>query len=117
QPALWQQDHVADGFEWLGGPQSAADASVLAFIRWSTSGDPVVVLVNFSGAPVHDYRTGLPRTGRWRELLNTDAAEFAGSGVGNLGAVDAGDEPFAARPASAVLTLPPLAALWLAPED
>jgi 1,4-alpha-glucan branching enzyme len=55
----------------------------------------------------------MPSAGRWDEILNTDAAEFGGSGVGNLGGVDVEDVPWGGRPASVELTLPPLAALWL----
>ena len=59
---------------------------------------------------------GLPAGGRWREVINTDAAEYGGSGVGNLGAVEAVAEPWHGRPFSAAVTLPPLGVLWLAPE-
>jgi len=123
EPALWQQDAVPQGFEWLDG--SAAAESVVAFLRWPEGerpegerpGDdgPVAVLANFSGVPIEGYRVGLPFAGRWAEILNTDAQEFGGSGVGNYGAVTADDEPWAGRPASARLTLPPLGALWLRP--
>jgi 1,4-alpha-glucan branching enzyme len=58
----------------------------------------------------------LPEGGRWREVLNTDAAEYGGSGIGNLGAVDAVEELLHGRPFSAGVTLPPLATVWLAPE-
>jgi 1,4-alpha-glucan branching enzyme len=63
--------------------------------------------------PIGPYRVGLPAVGRWDEIVNTDAEEFGGSGVGNLGGVTAIDAPWAHRPASAEITLPPLAALWL----
>jgi len=69
--------------------------------------------MNFSGNPVGPYRIGLPFAGVWEELLNTDAVDFGGSGVGNYGAVTATDVPWAGRPASATLTLPPLGGLWL----
>ncbi|HEY5356990.1 MAG TPA: alpha amylase C-terminal domain-containing protein, partial [Streptosporangiaceae bacterium] len=84
-------------------------------------GDPaggvVACIVNFSAEPHERYRVGLPRAGRWRELLNTDAAIYGGSDVGNLGGVEAIDEPWHGMPASALLTLPPLGMLWLAPES
>ena len=70
-------------------------------------------MVNFGGNPVGPYRVGLPTAGRWDEVLNTDALEFGGSGVGNFGGVDADDTPWHGRPASVELTLPPLAAVWL----
>ncbi|MCY0609748.1 alpha amylase C-terminal domain-containing protein, partial [Klebsiella pneumoniae] len=67
------------------------------------------------GAKQRDYRLGLPRAARWREVLNTDATIYHGSGIGNLGGVDATDDPWHGRPASAVLVLPPTSALWLTP--
>jgi 1,4-alpha-glucan branching enzyme len=81
-------------------------------------GGPRVIacVANFSGGPHTEYRLGLPHAGRWRELVNTDAADYGGSGVGNLGMIEAVPEPWHGQPASAVLTLPPLAVLWLAPE-
>lgn len=113
-PALWEQDNDAKGFEWLDGGNSLQN--VIAFIRWSKSGKPLVGIFNFSGNPVGPYRIGLPWAGVWDEVVNTDAAEFGGSGVGNFGSVTAVDEPFHGRQASAELTLPPLAGLWLAPR-
>ncbi|MBD8466651.1 1,4-alpha-glucan branching protein GlgB [Plantibacter sp. CFBP 8798] len=110
-PALWALDHDAAGFEWL----DAGDAqnSVLSFLRWDDDGNVIAALVNFSGAPVGPYRVGLPRAGRWEELLNTDAVEYGGSGVGNYGSIEASASPWAGRPASAELTLPPLGMIWL----
>ena len=69
-----------------------------------------------SGGPHEDYRLGLPFGGRWRELVNTDAEAYGGSGVGNQGAVFAEDVPWHGRPYSALVRVPPLGALWLAPE-
>jgi 1,4-alpha-glucan branching enzyme len=109
--ALWQQDNVETGFEWLEAGDAAHN--VIAFLRWSKDGQPIAVIMNFSGNPVGPYRIGLPSAGVWEELLNTDAVDFGGSGVGNYGAVTATDVPWAGRPASAELTLPPLAGLWL----
>jgi 1,4-alpha-glucan branching enzyme len=108
---LWSRDNDPDGFEWLDAGD--AEHNVVSFLRWDNHGNPVAVLMNFSGAPVGPYRVGLPFAGTWDEILNTDAAEYGGSGVGNYGAVTAVDEPWGGRPASAELTLPPLAGLWL----
>jgi 1,4-alpha-glucan branching enzyme len=110
EPSLWQQDNVPGGFEWLEGGDAANN--VVSFLRWDSEGQPIAVFMNFSGRPVA-YRTGLPFAGVWDELLNTDAAEYGGSGVGNYGSVTAHEEPWAGRPASADVTLPPLAGLWL----
>jgi 1,4-alpha-glucan branching enzyme len=73
-------------------------------------------IINFSGRPHMRYKVGLPRAGRWREIVNTDAFGYGGSGVGNLGSIEALPEPYHGQPASAVMTLPPLGALWLVPE-
>ncbi|MBF4565272.1 1,4-alpha-glucan branching protein GlgB [Plantibacter sp. VKM Ac-2876] len=110
-PALWALDHDAAGFEWLDAGDS--QNSVLSFLRWDDDGNVIAALVNFSGAPVGPYRVGLPRAGRWEELLNTDAVEYGGSGVGNYGSIEASASPWAGRPASAELTLPPLGMIWL----
>jgi 1,4-alpha-glucan branching enzyme len=71
---------------------------------------------NFSPVPRESYRVGMPRPGRWRELLNTDSAYYGGSGVGNLGGVEAEEVPWHDQAFSARLTLPPLSAVWLVPE-
>jgi len=110
-PALWSRDNEPGGFEWLDAGDAAHN--VISFLRWDHDGNPIAVLMNFSGTPVGPYRVGLPFAGEWEELINTDASEYGGSGVGNYGAVHATDEPWAGRPASAELTLPPLAGLWL----
>jgi 1,4-alpha-glucan branching enzyme len=70
---------------------------------------------NFAGSEHSGYRLGLPMPGRWREVLNTDATVYNGSGIGNLGGVDATEDPWHGRPASAVLVLPPTSVLWLEP--
>ncbi|HOB57038.1 MAG TPA: 1,4-alpha-glucan branching protein GlgB, partial [Rhodoglobus sp.] len=90
--ALWEQDNSPAGFEWIDGGNSAQN--VVAFVRWSTSGSPLVGVFNFSGNPVGPYRLGMPFGGVWNEIINTDAVEFGGSGVGNFGAVTALDEPW-----------------------
>jgi len=78
--------------------------------------DVIACIANFSAVPHLKYRVGLPRAGRWREVLNTDAADYGGSGVGNMGGVEAVPEPWHGRPASATITVPPLGVLWLTPE-
>lgn len=110
-PVLWALDNDSAGFEWLDG--GAAEHNVVSFLRTDGNGNLFACLFNFAGVPQNDYRIGLPHAGRWREILNTDAADFGGSGVGNLGGIDAIDLPWAGRAASATVTLPPLAGLWL----
>jgi 1,4-alpha-glucan branching enzyme len=113
EPALWQRDFVAEGFQWIDA--NDADNSVLSFLRRSATGDRVLACVaNLTPVPRPGYRIGLPRAGRWVTVLNTDAAELGGSGVG-LDEVVAGDEPWHGLDHSAVLDLPPLGVLWLVP--
>ncbi|WP_350349683.1 1,4-alpha-glucan branching protein GlgB [Agromyces sp. G08B096] len=109
-PALWQLDDDSEGFQWVEG--GAAAENVVAFLRFDRDRTPLLCIVNFAGVPHHGFRLGLPQPGRWTEVLNSDAAEYGGSGVGNLGAVDATDALWAGRPASATFTLPPLGAVW-----
>jgi 1,4-alpha-glucan branching enzyme len=111
QPSLWSRDNEPGGFEWLDGGD--AEHNVVSFLRWDNHGGPIAVLMNFSGNPVGPRRVGLPLAGTWDEILNTDAAEYGGSGVGNFGAVTATEHSWAGRPASAEITLPPLGGLWL----
>jgi 1,4-alpha-glucan branching enzyme len=116
EPALWEVDFRAEGFQWLVG--DARDDNVLAYARLSADGSRVLAcLVNFSPVVRHGWRMPLPLGGAWREVLNTDATAYGGSGVGNLGRVDAVAEPLHGRPVSAAGTLPPLAAIWFAPAD
>ncbi len=112
--ALWALDSEPAGFEWIDGGNSSDN--VIAFLRHGHDGRPIAAIHNFSGRPVHDYRIGLPEAGAWTELVNSDASEYGGSGVGNLGTVHATEDAFGGRPASATLTIPPLAGLLLTPE-
>jgi 1,4-alpha-glucan branching enzyme len=128
-PALWELDSSPEGFGWIDS--NDAQGNTLSFLRLAatpgttdagtaTQGDThrtVACIANFSAMPHADYRVGLPHAGRWREILNTDAAVYGGSGVGNLGSIEAGSEPWHGRPASALVTLPPMGVLWLAPEE
>jgi 1,4-alpha-glucan branching enzyme len=116
EPALWERDFDGDGFRWIDF--SDADANVLSFLRLSADGSRVLACVaNFSATPKQDYTVGLPRGGEWREILNTDAAELGGSGLGNAGRVWASDQPWQGLEHSATLVLPPLAVLWLVPAS
>ncbi|MCW4355442.1 1,4-alpha-glucan branching protein GlgB [Hoyosella sp. YIM 151337] len=115
--ALYAGDNSPEGFTWIDA--NDAGRSVLSFIRFdpvSPDSQPVVCIANFSGTPHHDVRVGLPRAGRWREAVNTDATDYGGSGVGNMGAVEATSEEWNGQPASAVVQVPPLGVLWLIPE-
>jgi len=116
-PAMWSQDATPDGFSWIDA--NDAHGNTLSFLRFGSQdhGVPVMACVaNFSPTPHLNYRIGLPLAGRWREVINTDAAGYGGSGMGNLGAVTAVPRPWHGRPASASIVLPPLAVLWLTPD-
>ncbi|PZG01438.1 1,4-alpha-glucan branching protein GlgB [Micromonospora deserti] len=110
-PALWAQDTEPAGFRWIAGDDVANNT--VSFVRIAPDGSTLVCVANFSALPLRDYRIGLPAAGTWREVLNTDAHHYGGSGVGNLGAVPAEDVPWQGFPASAALQVPPLGALWL----
>jgi 1,4-alpha-glucan branching enzyme len=110
-PALWRDDFEPAGFSWIDA--NDAFGNVISFLRFGEPFPVLACIVNFSGEPHYDYRVGLPRTGTWREVINTDVTNYGGSGVGNYGRVTAVADPWHGRPASAVLTLPPLATLWL----
>jgi 1,4-alpha-glucan branching enzyme len=115
-PALWDCDVSPAGFQWVDADDS--DQSVISFLRLPADGDvgrSVLCVANLTPVPRHGYRIGLPQCGRWSEVVNTDAADFGGSGAGNLGAVEAEERPWHGRPCSAELTLPPLGVLWLTP--
>jgi 1,4-alpha-glucan branching enzyme len=116
-PALWSQDTSPDGFGWIDS--NDAHGNVVSFLRFGAQehGAPVLACIaNFSPTPHNNYRVGLPLAGRWREVLNTDATGYGGSGMGNLGSVQAVNRPWHGRPASAEIVLPPLSVLWLTPE-
>ena len=113
RPALWSQDTLPRGYSWIDANDSANN--VLSFLRFGADGSVMACVFNFAGAEHSRYRLGLPRAGTWREVLNSDATVYNGSGIGNLGAVRAVDEPWHGRPASAQLVLPPNGAIWLEP--
>jgi len=114
EPALHQVDFDTGGFEWVDCHD--ADASVLSFLRIPRKGPPVLVVCNFTPVPRANYVVGVPEGGYWRELLNGDAVQYGGSGVGNYGGVDAAPVPAHGRFHSLSLTVPPLAALYFKPE-
>src|SRR4029077_5605380 len=124
-PALWQLDSVPEGFSWIDAHD--AQGNTLSFLRMSEPAAPagkvsglapaaaaadsgedgrdvIASIANFSALPHLKYQIGLPRAGRWREVLNTDAALYGGSGVGNLGGIEGGPEPHPGRTASAIIT-------------
>lgn len=115
-PALHATDHDPAGFEWIECDN--ADESTLAFLRRSPDGKrEVAVALNFTPVPRVSHVIGVPHGGTWREVLNTDAAEYWGSGMGNLGGVEAEAMPAHGRPWSLHIVLPPLGAVVFAHEE
>jgi len=110
-PALWQRDDSPAGFEWLDANDSASN--IFSWLRWDEAGSCVAVAVNMSPVPRTTYRMALPFAGEWTELINTDAAHYGGTGLGNLGTVTAYPQAWNGRPASADIVLPPLSAVYL----
>jgi 1,4-alpha-glucan branching enzyme len=114
-PALYEVDFDPSGFRWLEANDSTNN--VVAFARLDAKGEqPVVCVLNLSPVARYDYRVGMPLCCRWKELVNTDSDYYGGSGVGNLGGVEAESVPWHDQPFSAFVTLPPLAAVWFVPE-
>jgi 1,4-alpha-glucan branching enzyme len=114
EPALHRLDFDKAGFEWIDGNDS--DNSVLTFLRWPGDGPPVLVACNFTPVVREGYQVGVPLAGAWREILNSDSPLYGGSGVGNLGRVEALASPWHGRAHSLRLTLPPLSVVLFAPE-
>jgi len=110
EPALHLQDFEAQGFEWIDCHD--VTQSTLSYLRHGAEHSLLVVL-NFTPVVRHGYRVGVPRPGRYEELLNSDAAIYGGSNVGNLGSLPAQATPWMGRSHSLSLTLPPLGALVL----
>jgi 1,4-alpha-glucan branching enzyme len=116
-PALWERDFSSAGFHWIDANDS--DQSVLSFLRIPASAraeDTVACVANLTPVPRHGYRLGVPAAGRWVEVLDTDFREFGGSGIANGEALTDGTA-WHGFDQSVVLTLPPLAVLWLAHAD
>jgi 1,4-alpha-glucan branching enzyme len=115
EPALHQKDFANDGFRWIS--RTDWEQSVIAFVRQGDeAAAPVVAVFNFTPLPRENYRVGVPRGGRWREVLNSDAPLYGGSGIGNFGGADATPMPYDNFSHSLSLTLPPLGALLFKPE-
>ncbi|GHE83714.1 MULTISPECIES: 1,4-alpha-glucan branching enzyme [Streptomyces] len=106
-PALWERDTSPEGFAWIDA--NAGEDNVLSFVRYDAKGAPLVVVCNFSPVVRHDYRVAVPeRIGVLREVLNTDAEQYGGSGV-------SGGELVKPEADGLRMTLPPLATVWLRP--
>jgi 1,4-alpha-glucan branching enzyme len=112
EPALHARDCDPAGFRWIVGDD--ADNSIYVYARFAADNDaPIVVILNMTPTPQTGYQIGLPRAGRWQEILNSDAERYGGGNIGNGGWVDGQTMPANGQPASAHVTIPPLAALVL----
>jgi 1,4-alpha-glucan branching enzyme len=115
EPALWKGDYEPHGFQWVDCSDTAN--SVLSFLRRTAEPpDELLVVMNLTPVTRPKYRVGLPRAGRWHEVLNTDAATYGGGNAGNLGGVQAEALAWQDQSCSAEFTLPPLGVLVFKPE-
>ncbi|WGE49135.1 1,4-alpha-glucan branching protein GlgB [Actinobacillus equuli] len=110
-PALYQLDHEPSGFEWL--VVDDWQQSVFAFERKAKDGSSVIVISNFTPIVRHNYRIGVAQDGIYKEMLNSDAAYYAGSNVGNYGEILCEEEPSHGKPYSLSVSLPPLATIFI----
>ena len=111
EPALHELDVEPGGFEWV----DCADweKSIISFLRiGKTAGDYLLVVCNFTPVMRYDYRVGVPTGGYWKEVLNSDAGEYGGSGHGNLGGINAMPVPYHGRYHSFPLIVPPLGIIF-----
>jgi len=113
EKSLFEKDFSMEGFRWI--QRGDWEQSVVSFLRQADDAQPVAVVCNFTPVPRHNYRLGVPHGGRWRERLNSDAADYGGSGQGNLGVLDAAPVAAHGFAQSLELRLPPLAVLILTP--
>ncbi|MBV9103936.1 MAG: alpha amylase C-terminal domain-containing protein, partial [Candidatus Eremiobacteraeota bacterium] len=111
-PALFELDCERDGFAWID-PDNA-EQSIFSYLRFAADGTFVAVVVNFTPVVRTDFRLGVPQGGPYREVLNTDATVYGGSGVLNEGTLQSEAVRWNGREHSLVLTVPPLAAVVLA---
>ena len=115
EPALHERDCDAEGFRWVDC--NDAEKSLISFTRRGRSTDDIVLVVcNFTPVPRENYRLGVPRGGYWKEVLNSDAAEYWGQGFGNMGGVEAAPVPSHGLPHTLVMTLPPLSVVFFKSE-
>ncbi len=114
-PALWQSDYDPGGFFWIDC--SDQESSILSFVRQNPERkNELAAVLNLTPVPRYKYRVGLPRPGKWREVLNSDAAIYGGGNVGNLGEVISEEVKWHSQPCSAQLTLPPLGVIVIQSE-
>jgi 1,4-alpha-glucan branching enzyme len=114
--SLHARDCEPEGFEWMNADDS--ENSVLSWVRHDGEGGPMLLCVsNLTPVPRDKYQVPFPKGGRWKEVLNTDAPHYWGTGIGNMGGIEADAGPFLGKPASARIGLPPLATLYFLSES
>jgi 1,4-alpha-glucan branching enzyme len=113
-PALHEVDNEPSGFSWA--QPNDADAGLLSLLRYSRGGSPVLAVFNFTPVPRFNCLAGVPEGGYWTELLNSDAVDYSGGGVGNFGGVESRALPSHDMARTLTLSVPPLGCLFLAPE-
>jgi 1,4-alpha-glucan branching enzyme len=111
EPALHELDCDPAGFEWV--QHEEADISVVSFLRRSSAGEIMLIVCNFTPIPRDNLLVGVPVDGLWRERLNSDAVEYGGSGVGNMGGLHTQPVPSHGRPRTLTLVAPPLGCVFL----
>ena len=114
EAALHDQDCAPQGFQWLIGDD--AKNSVYAWLRWSSQGEPLLVMCNFTPVPREGYRIGVPFEGHWEEVLNSDAEIYGGSNLGNAGGLPTEQVQSHGQAYSLLITLPPLGVLIFKPS-
>jgi 1,4-alpha-glucan branching enzyme len=109
---LWKRDTDASGFSWIDADDRGGN--IFSWLRFDGDGQMIACITNFSSESRPDHQIGLPQEGVWKEILNTDAEVYDGTGlIGNLGKVVAHPVPSHGYAASASVTIPPLGAVWL----
>ena len=115
ESSLYELDNAPSGFEWVDCNDS--DQSAISFIRKGSSSNSIILIAcNFTPVPRFHYTIGVPRGGFWKEILNSDAPEYGGSGIGNLGGTWADEHQFHGRPCSLNVALPPLSVVFFKSE-
>jgi 1,4-alpha-glucan branching enzyme len=116
ESALYEMDNEPAGFEWVDCTDY--QRSVVSFLRHGRQpNDTLLIVCNFTPVPRQNYRVGTPQGGYWREILNSDAPLYGGSGQGNMGGLSAAPLPIHGRPFSLNMTLPPLGVVIFKRED
>ena len=116
EPTLHELDCDPSGFEWVE-PNDSHNSVISLIRKGRSSGDLFLVVANFTPVPRHAFLVGVPRGGFWQEVLNSDALDYGGSGVGNRGGVEALPHSVHGRPCSLELVLPPLGCLFFKSQD